>query len=31
VGAVVIAVSETPLEVEESSFRSEEGLSGKLL
>jgi len=31
VGAVVVAVLEVPLEVEEPYFRSEGGLSGKLL
>jgi len=31
VGAVVVAVSEAPLEVEEPSFRLEGGLNGKLL
>ena len=31
VGAMVVAVSEAPLEVGESSFRLEGGLSGKLL
>jgi len=31
VGVVVVAVSETPLEVEEPAFRWEGGLNGKLL
>ena len=31
VGVVVVAISEAPLEVEEPSFRSEGGLSEKLL
>jgi len=31
VGAVVVAVSEAPVEVEEPYFRSEGGLSGDLL
>jgi len=31
VGAVVVVVSEAPLEVEEPSFRSEGGISEKLL
>jgi len=31
VGTMVVAVSETPLEIEEPSLRSEGDLSGKLL